>query len=454
MPLPIIAVVTQCFGPSRDLLTLVSLPTSAHNFPLVFVPCLLPCRADPNFLPLAVFLKHVTYSAFLSNIDSSHSLEHVTYSAFLSNIDSSHSLEHVTYSAFLSNIDSSHSLEHVTYSAFLSNIDSSHSLEHVTYSALLSNIDSSHSLEHVTYSTFLSNIDSSLNMEHVTYNSFLSNIDSSLSLEHVTYNTFLSNIDSSPNMEHVTYNTEEGFLQFNVIVVAEAVSLRLVEVRIPVHAVRGQDPRLECHFDLQGEALYSVKWYKDGNEFYRFVPRDMPPAQLFPLPGVAVDIHNSTESQVVLKSVNLSSTGKYRCEVSAEAPSFQTVSDHGEMTVVASTSYRGQGLDLLLFSSKREEIKLTSLCERMRGGAPRVIEVSSFNGADRSGIVCNALHSGAGVIVEVTNALAAARSLHLALSPFSTGNGLRESLEFLSGGELNVNIPNWCFDTVVRLRAE
>lgn len=45
-------------------------------------------------------------------------------------------------------------------------------------------------------------------------------------------------------------------------------------------------------------------------------------------------IHNSTESQVVLKSVNLSSTGRYRCEVSAEAPSFQTVSDHGDMTVV------------------------------------------------------------------------------------------------------------------------
>ncbi|PSN50513.1 hypothetical protein C0J52_14368 [Blattella germanica] len=45
-------------------------------------------------------------------------------------------------------------------------------------------------------------------------------------------------------------------------------------------------------------------------------------------------IHNSTASQVVLKTVNLSSTGRYRCEVSAEAPSFQTVSDHGDMTVV------------------------------------------------------------------------------------------------------------------------
>ncbi|PSN45910.1 hypothetical protein C0J52_24208 [Blattella germanica] len=101
-----------------------------------------------------------------------------------------------------------------------------------------------------------------------------------------------------------------------------------------MHTVRDLDARLECHFDLEGEALYSVKWYKDGNEFFRYVPRDHPPIQLFFLPGVSVDIHNSTESQVVLKSVNLSSTGRYRCEVSAEAPSFQTVSDHGDMTVV------------------------------------------------------------------------------------------------------------------------
>ncbi|PNF16759.1 hypothetical protein B7P43_G00853 [Cryptotermes secundus] len=97
-----------------------------------------------------------------------------------------------------------------------------------------------------------------------------------------------------------------------------------------MHTVRDQNARLECHFDLEGEALYSVKWYKDGNEFFRYVPRDQPPA-----------IHNSTESQVVLKSVNLSSTGRYRCEVSAEAPSFQTVSDHGDMTVVDSRSKMG-----------------------------------------------------------------------------------------------------------------
>ena len=66
--------------------------------------------------------------------------------------------------------------------------------------------------------------------------------------------------------------------------------LRLTEVRIPNHTVRDSSARLECHFDLDGEALYSVKWYKDGNEFYRYVPRDMPPAQVFILPGVSVDV--------------------------------------------------------------------------------------------------------------------------------------------------------------------
>ncbi|XP_049764328.1 uncharacterized protein LOC126092649 [Schistocerca cancellata] len=112
-------------------------------------------------------------------------------------------------------------------------------------------------------------------------------------------------------------------------------SLRLVEVRIPMHTVLHQNARLECHYDLEGESLYSVKWYKDGREFYRFVPRDTPPAQIFQLPGVVVDMNNSTASQVELKDVTLSSSGRYRCEVSGEAPSFQTVSEHGDMIVVA-----------------------------------------------------------------------------------------------------------------------
>lgn len=66
--------------------------------------------------------------------------------------------------------------------------------------------------------------------------------------------------------------------------------LSLTTVRIEGHAMLGNDSTLECHFDLQGETLYSVKWYKDGQEFYRFLPRDRNPVQLFPMKGVDVDV--------------------------------------------------------------------------------------------------------------------------------------------------------------------
>lgn len=111
--------------------------------------------------------------------------------------------------------------------------------------------------------------------------------------------------------------------------------LRMLQLIVPKHVVLGDTIRLECNFNLDKEKLYSVKWYKDGNEFYRFVPEEKPPAMSFNLPGVTAIIHNSTKRAVVLSSVNLMSTGRYRCEVSAEAPSFQTVSDHSDMEVVA-----------------------------------------------------------------------------------------------------------------------
>ncbi|CAO1348675.1 unnamed protein product [Diamesa tonsa] len=117
-------------------------------------------------------------------------------------------------------------------------------------------------------------------------------------------------------------------------IIDHLITIRLTEVRVPLYTVKDNHVRLECHFNLESETLYSVKWYKDGNEFYRYLPRDFPPAQVFPLAGVTVDLHNSTNTQVVLQSVNLSSSGRYRCEVSAEAPSFQTVTDHGDMIVV------------------------------------------------------------------------------------------------------------------------
>lgn len=67
-------------------------------------------------------------------------------------------------------------------------------------------------------------------------------------------------------------------------------ALRMIEVRVPNYTVKDNVVRLECHYDMEDEKLYSVKWYKDGNEFYRYLPRDHPPASLFPLAGIFVDV--------------------------------------------------------------------------------------------------------------------------------------------------------------------
>lgn len=64
----------------------------------------------------------------------------------------------------------------------------------------------------------------------------------------------------------------------------------MMQLLIPTHVIRGQNVRLECNFELDSENLYSVKWYKDGNEFYRYVPKEMPPVVDFSLPGVTVDV--------------------------------------------------------------------------------------------------------------------------------------------------------------------
>lgn len=64
----------------------------------------------------------------------------------------------------------------------------------------------------------------------------------------------------------------------------------MVEVRVPNYTVKDNTVKLECHYDMEDEKLYSVKWYKDGHEFYRYLPRDHPPATLFPQNGIAVDV--------------------------------------------------------------------------------------------------------------------------------------------------------------------
>ncbi|XP_049272188.1 uncharacterized protein LOC119393397 isoform X1 [Rhipicephalus sanguineus] len=125
-----------------------------------------------------------------------------------------------------------------------------------------------------------------------------------------------------------------------IIALVEGIScLRLLEMSAPSAAIHGRGMWLNCSFDLESDELYSVKWYKNDTEFYRYIPRDRPPAQNYDLPGVVVDMSRSREGHVFISSVNLSSEGNYRCEASAEAPSFQTVVGEKEIKVFVIPDY-------------------------------------------------------------------------------------------------------------------
>ena len=76
-----------------------------------------------------------------------------------------------------------------------------------------------------------------------------------------------------------------------------------------------QSVSLICQYDLHGEPLYSVKWYKDNIEFYRYLPRDDPPSLAFKVLGIDVVLHQSNETTVYLTNISLQSSGNYQCEV-------------------------------------------------------------------------------------------------------------------------------------------
>ncbi|CAH1713772.1 uncharacterized protein LOC114125235 [Aphis gossypii] len=101
-------------------------------------------------------------------------------------------------------------------------------------------------------------------------------------------------------------------------------SLSNMSITVPVAVASGESAKMTCTYDLESDPLYTVKWYKGRQEFFRYVPKELPHTRVFPWPGINVDVSQSGPNQVVLRDVRRHLSGKYRCEVSADAPSFHT----------------------------------------------------------------------------------------------------------------------------------
>ena len=67
-------------------------------------------------------------------------------------------------------------------------------------------------------------------------------------------------------------------------------SLSMRGLRVPNQLILGQSALLGCDYDLEDSRLYSVKWYKDGKEFFRFMPSMEHKVQVFHVDGVSVDV--------------------------------------------------------------------------------------------------------------------------------------------------------------------
>jgi hypothetical protein len=52
---------------------------------------------------------------------------------------------------------------------------------------------------------------------------------------------------------------------------------------------------LKCNYDLEGDTLYSIKWYKGRHEFYRYTPKENPAMKTFPVFGINVEVRLMVE---------------------------------------------------------------------------------------------------------------------------------------------------------------
>jgi cell adhesion molecule 2 len=64
----------------------------------------------------------------------------------------------------------------------------------------------------------------------------------------------------------------------------------MLGVKVPAYIFMGDSVQLFCDYDMQMDKLYSVTWYKDNEEFYRYVPTSKHLKHSFSMDGITVDL--------------------------------------------------------------------------------------------------------------------------------------------------------------------
>ncbi|XP_071531896.1 uncharacterized protein [Panulirus ornatus] len=113
--------------------------------------------------------------------------------------------------------------------------------------------------------------------------------------------------------------------------------VHITGITVPRIVLSGGMVKLSCSFQLDGADLYSLTWWKDDKMFYNYVPKNSQPKSVYAAPGITVNI--SSLNEVILSHVDHRASGKLRCEVLADKPSFEQDTKDANMTVIAEPSH-------------------------------------------------------------------------------------------------------------------
>jgi len=149
-------------------------------------------------------------------------------------------------------------------------------------------------------------------------------------------------------------------------------------VDMPEFALTGDSLELSCRHNIPMGQLYSVKWYKNSVEFYRFIPRNPPPEvrSSLMLPDTQVDLSRSNSQLVLLRNVSHRTSGLYRCEIVTEAPQFELLWGERQVRVY---SLPDQGPQLALVEAPPRGLAGTARGEtgRPEGGPQQMLRLAS-----------------------------------------------------------------------------
>ncbi|KAG7161586.1 Cell adhesion molecule 3-like 2 [Homarus americanus] len=105
---------------------------------------------------------------------------------------------------------------------------------------------------------------------------------------------------------------------------------------VPRFATAGEEVVLECYHNVPEDRLYQINWYQNARKILRFLPHTRLKLKV-PDPNISVNLEQSTGQRLVLKHVQLSSTGLYKCTVVTQGPDYVIYTKALPMTVLQDT---------------------------------------------------------------------------------------------------------------------